>query len=284
MVNELHFKDNSKNEVSVEDALKRYDLTLNEVSFLPVFKNVFPKDSFTKEMDEAIKEQVDIKKSYFLTKNAYKHPRQAPKVEGGIARRFTIREAIELLKRTTNRKAIKLALDLENSTQEKLADNGNEHLVHDIAEALYQKYGGKICTFVLGLPIYQGGEDVDRVFLSDPKLRLDELYLDSIEVLGADGKRYYIGFDELEPRKINMLICNSLTSLMARINTNGQIVEDVMNDLTFGIYETLRGGVAKIYSGALNEKCSICNKPLTDPESIYYGIGPICHGRFRYRK
>jgi hypothetical protein len=79
--------------------------------------------------------------------------------------------------------------------------------------------------------------------------------------------------------KIYQLHRNGTKSLSMSVKRNGYCklynfdiipIFEIVQSITSGLRECIYG------YGLMEGKCSICNKPLTDPKSIKKGIGPVC--------
>ena len=86
---------------------------------------------------------------------------------------------------------------------------------------------------------------------------------------GRTSKKGYVTF--LRKNKNNPFY-----TLLARIRKNGTIDSKFLKDLSIDLFSLVNNDSIEVFSGSFEIRCRVCGRELTDPKSIYYGIGPGC--------
>lgn len=70
------------------------------------------------------------------------------------------------------------------------------------------------------------------------------------------------------------------SNYVAKITSNGDLVGNVSEDVKLILDDACDNllKLAQLY-GHESGNCAVCHRPLTDPKSLSYGIGPICMKR-----
>lgn len=152
-------------------------------------------------------------------------------------------------------------------------------ILHFICNKLKEKFGAKMLSFIHDLPIVNRPNEQFEIFKNINDIDLHEDYEIESYSITKDYRKIFLGFEKLEyDNKPYMIVCDRNGFLQGRINEMGFLEEDFINRLKFNLFDILKDGEYNYVGAILNCYCAICHRELTVPESIYYGIGPICRG------
>lgn len=194
---------------------------------------------------------------------------------------FTDNEVIKILEKISNRKIRNLVWEFQRIINTE--SDRSLHLrfiLHTICLKLLKKYGSKMLSFIINLNVLQRPNEEFEPFPDLYRINLDreDSTFDTIRLTNKNTTKF-LGFEISEyNKKPYMIICNSDGYLQGRINGLGYIEDDFIDRIKFNIFEFLEGSELSYYGAILNCYCSVCARELTNTESIYFGIGPICRG------
>lgn len=196
---------------------------------------------------------------------------------------FTDEQVINIIYKISNRNIRKLVWEFERIRF--ISSDRYLHLrfiLHTICLKLLKRFGSKMLSFIIDLKVIDRPDEVSKIHSNIYSINIDreDLNFDTIEIRN-NWKKIYLGFEISEyNNNPYMIICNSKGFLLGRINELGYIEDEFINRIKFNIFEFIDGAEISYLGAVLNCHCSICNRELTTPESIYYGIGPICRGDY----
>lgn len=155
--------------------------------------------------------------------------------------------------------------------------------IHYLANKALTFYGGKILTFIYELKNWAGRKNDVEVLKMNPKSVYDvdtnfpKLHIQSYE----NNKSYTLTFTRAYERfgsaYFPLKITNNYSHKIARVSINGQLIDDFENCIPeIAIFKESIGEDFMLFSGYDDDFCDNCQKRLTDPISIKYGMGPTC--------
>lgn len=236
------------------------------------------------QKSKIVEKQISSEKEWLFKENYFNEVTLEDYVSG-FKSVFTDEQVIKIIYKISNRNIRKLVWEFERI---RFTDSDRclhlKFILHTICLKLLQKYGAKMLSFIIDLKVIDRPDEVSEIHSDIYRLNLEneakKIQFDSIE-LRKDWRKFYIGFEIAEfNNKPYMIICNSQGYLLGRINELGYIEDEFINRIRFNIFEFIDDAEISYLGAVLNCRCSICNKELTVPESIYYGKGPICRGDY----
>lgn len=168
----------------------------------------------------------------------------------------------------------------------------NAYEAHVYAMRLFDKYGGKALSYLLGLPqlpikVFRANKifevlDQKKKTQKNPMIRLLHHNID------GDKEKLQITFyrERAYPNshlyKNVLVVRNKSTKKpIMKISRDGKVVPEPNSQeiipilrLFVSVADDPRSKIE--YYGIETGECSICGRPLTDPKSLESGIGPIC--------
>ncbi len=193
---------------------------------------------------------------------------------------FTDEQAINLCSKMSSSYARRLCSDIYRNFPGKDM-NLIKYQIHYIANRALKVFGGKVVTFVLGLPKLKfkspGAEEVRTYLNVNPEFPLIHF---------KTSPQINIAFFAKQTRPHSfasniLLYKHKSYELIGRLDINGAIwnrLKSFSPQLSLFV-ENINNKEYKIYSGVETGKCDICGLPLTDPNSLRVGIGPTCAKR-----
>ena len=198
---------------------------------------------------------------------------------------FTDDQVINLIYKISNRNLRKLVWEFERI---KVSQSDRflhlKFILHKICMKLLNKFGAKMLSFILNLNVHSRTEEVSDYHPNPYNINIDKenLNFDTISIQKGYHK-IHLGFEISDfNKKPYMIVCNSNGYLSGRINEFGYLEDGFINRISFNLFEFLEDGHLSYFGAILNCHCRICNRELTVPESVYYGIGPTCRGGLYY--
>lgn len=194
---------------------------------------------------------------------------------------FTDDEVIRIIEKASNINVRRLAWEFQRIYHQDV-DRAYmlRHILHTICNKLVSRYGSPMLSFIHNLNIQERPNENFSPFpnLSDFMINSREPDFDTIKITKGSQTKF-IGFEVSEyNRKPYMIVCNSNGFLQGRINELGYVEDDFINRMRFNIFEFMEGGECSYYGAIVNCHCSNCGRDLTNPDSVYFGMGPICRG------
>lgn len=148
--------------------------------------------------------------------------------------------------------------------------------MHELCERLKVKFGSKLLSFIHNLPEIQIGVNPVATYIAVEKG--DDEEFGHFKLANSD---YCISFDLIdygETREALILITDN-NKLVAKVDSEGTFTKFSHATLNFNLYQILIEGRYMFFTGNIEINCAICGRPLTDPDSIRLGAGPICRNR-----
>ncbi|MCT4173046.1 hypothetical protein HZP56_08615 [Elizabethkingia anophelis] len=233
-----------------------------------------------------IKNKIDLKskitkdKGFFL--NNYFKKVKLEDEESSFKSYFTDLHVIKILQKVSNRKVKNLVNEfIKIKNEETDRSLQLRFILHSICSKLKDKFGAKMLSFIHDLPILDRPKEQFEILKGIHDIDISENYdIESYTII-KDHKKIFIGFEKLEyDNKPYMIVCDRNGHLQVRINEKGFIEDDFINRLRFNLFDMLKDGKFSYVGAILNCECSICHRELTVPESIYFGMGPICREHY----
>lgn len=208
---------------------------------------------------------------------------------------FTDEQVIKLIYKISNRNIRKLIWEFER-IQNKECDRylHLKFILHTICNKLLKLYGSKMISFIIDMNVKHRTSEIVGFHSNIYSINLEKesLDFDTIEIkkevkintiFGEMSyyERKHIGFEISEyNKKPYMIVCDSKGALEGRINELGYIEDEFISRMKFNIFQFMEEGDLYYYGAILNCYCSICQRELTVPESVFYGMGPICRADY----
>ncbi|MCD0457149.1 DUF6011 domain-containing protein [Chryseobacterium sp. LC2016-27] len=149
-------------------------------------------------------------------------------------------------------------------------------LLHSICHRLRDKYGSKMLTFIFKIPIVRQNYHPNNIYKSIEKGSDEEFGYFRIIETNQCIKLTHIDFGmKSEP----YILITKNNKLIGTVDKDGLIQGFANASLEYNLYEKIVDGNVEFYTGNLEVYCSVCNRPLTDPQSILLGAGPTCSQR-----
>ena len=119
-------------------------------------------------------------------------------------------------------------------------------------------------------PIHVAFDNAKDSGLMYPKLRLGAFVFSPAPVTGKNAGAIYVKSDGVYLGKV----------VGGKLFTSRDASQDNVTQMTEVLADPRSAAIAY---GKTFGKCSVCNKDLSDPESVAQGIGPICAKRFGWQ-
>lgn len=196
--------------------------------------------------------------------------------------------------------AIDLCTRVYDSTTNQLAkqfrkNKSNEeykYSIHRVAENMHEFYGGTLLTFVLSLKPIALSDPTTQMYVAETKNNATaDFSLRDLIFTNENQEELTIVFK----RKINLGYPGNFGFAVFRKKKNGTkepvyafseggnlIKSFIYKTPSITLFSSLIGGSTKFYFGQSSSNCLICDRELTDPVSIIYGIGPGCRANFPF--
>lgn len=246
---------------------------LNDFASLEILKQ---EKTVKKEAEKVVvaERKSYFEKDYFSTVK-YEDP------SSSFTTQFTDAQVIRIIEKASNINVRRLAWEFQRIYHQNV-DRAFmlRYILHTICNKLVSRYGSPMLSFIHDLNIQKRPDENFLPFpnLSEFTIDSQEPDFDTIKITKG-WQTKYIGFEVSEYNsKPYMIVCDSSRYLQGRINELGYVEDDFINRMRFNIFEFLEGGECSYYGSIVNCKCSKCKKELTNPESIYFGMGPVCRG------
>lgn len=268
---------------------------INNFKDLEFLKNSFEEKKFYNKniISKGIKEKETLfKKDYFSEPIIFD-------TSSSFKSFFTNEQVIKLIYKISNRNIRKLVWEFERiKNQETDRSLHLKFILHSICNKLLDLYGSKLISFIIDLNVLRRPTEILEIHSNIYSINLDKENLDfdtiqirkekKMKTMFGEMPTYtnkYIGFKiSKHNNKPYMIICDSHKFLECRIDELGYLEDEFINRIRFNIFQFMDEEAELSYYGAvLNNFCSICGKELTVPESIFFGMGPICRGDYHYR-
>lgn len=205
---------------------------------------------------------------------------------------FSDEQIIRLLQKISNRDINQLALYFQNMKKEEIDYPIFKTLLNNICNELLECYGSKILSFIYQLPFFTNRENGPEIYKAELNLNIDMdditfeaykipyeneyIYIELERIIRYEpfgrGKTSNKGYLTILRKNKN----NSFYTLLARIKKDGTIDSEFLKDLNINLFSLITNDSIEVFSGSFEIRCRVCGRELTDPKSIYYGIGPGC--------
>lgn len=246
---------------------------LNDFASLAILKQAKTVD---KDAQKAIMPE---RKSYF--ENDYFSTVKYEDPSSSFTTQFTDAQVIRIIEKASNINVRRLAWEFQRIYHQDV-DRAYmlRHILHTICNKLVSRYGSPMLSFIHDLNIQKRPDENFSQFpnLNEFKIERENTDFETIKIKKGWYTKF-IGFEVSEyNNKPYMIVCNGGGYLQGRINELGYVEEDFINRMRFNIFEFLEGGECSYYGAIVNCHCSRCKRELTNPDSIYFGMGAVCRG------
>ncbi len=194
---------------------------------------------------------------------------------------FSDNQVVKILEKVSNRNIRSLVWEFQSLLLQK--SDRFYHLkfvLHTICNKLLNLYGTRMLSFIHDLSVVPRTENISKNHSDLFSLNIDDedIGIETI-MITKDYSVKYLGFEISEyDNKPYMIVCDDRGFLQGRINELGYIEDEFINRMRFNIFEFIDEGSFSYYNAVLNTHCSVCGRELTNHDSVYYGIGPVCRG------
>lgn len=194
---------------------------------------------------------------------------------------FTDAQVANILEKVSNRNVRSLVREFRNRIDPLSSRSLHlKYILHTICMKLKSIYGSKMLSFIHDIQIGHRDAEIIAQHSNLSLLQLDEelIEFETLQLTRGNTKRY-VGFELCEyDYRPYMIVCDSQRYLQGRINEWGYVEDEFIKRMRFNIFEFFSEANYSYYKVVLNTRCIICNRELTNHDSVYYGIGPICRG------
>ncbi len=183
----------------------------------------------------------------------------------------------------TDEQVVQLCSKLSTPWVRQLLVNSSINIkeLHQIAMKCFNRYGGKIISFVLLLPIMDFGNRKSKYFIEKKDY---EGEIPSFKLkFSNSGDEYYFSFypniNKIKSdTKIATVFNKTQNVIEGFISFNGYMQKKVNNEnLKLRLFvENLYSKNRVIYCGVADGYCLKCNRELSDPKSLRVGYGREC--------
>ena len=226
---------------------------------------------------------LDLKESYF--KNNYFKKVKLRDEDSGFKSYFLDSHVINILQKVSHRIIRNLVNEFISIKNEETARSLQlKFILHSICNKLRLKFGSRMLSFIHDLPIIHRPNEGFEIHNDLQDVDLSEDYDVESFAIEKEYRKIIIGFERFEYyNQPYMIVCDRNGYLQARVSFLGFLENEFINRLKFNLFDMFEDGEFSYVTTILNCYCSICSRELTVPESIYYGIGPICRGDYYFR-
>lgn len=197
--------------------------------------------------------------------------------DGDFESCFNDNDVINLVSKLKNKALVRRAFDFSCT----LSDKNEKYyemrdFLHSICNELKNKYGSKMLTFIFKIPKVGQNYKPDNIYTSIAKSDEEEFGYFRIAETGQCIKFSRIDFGV---KKEPYILITKNSKLVATVDKDGLIQSFGGNSFGYNLYEKIVDGRVEFHTGNLEVYCSVCGRPLTDPQSILLGAGPTCSQR-----